>query len=430
MVWNGASWVVEDNTPVSLEGLTSTITTYQRTVEGVAFTADDGVVLPGFSAGSGHVYGTSEGGPAYDYVRDASIPDTAGSYHASNSLKDITFQGLTISGGVSVSDYSSSAVNSGIIFDGCTFLGDESLMADKSYVAVKMSADSKYFSNVTVTNCTFTDYFQAVYIQGVDGAVIANNDIDGTTHNAIALQSSTGNPAKGTVEISENFIKNTTDRAIRVGDASAAFKLNAVNNIMVNAGDPVGELFKAQNLAEGSEVALENNYWDGRTPDEAVANEPVRPSATGITGGSFRREIAAEYCAEGFSPVENADGTFGVCNHANTEVKGAVAATCTQEGYTGDTVCADCGKVLETGSAIAKTAHNFVDGKCTVCGEPDPDSAQEEQPTAPVDPDVPSVPTDETGSTEDTSQTGTVPRPAMTAIRFCGLPCSYCQPFA
>lgn len=40
--------------------------------------------------------------------------------------------------------------------------------------------------------------------------------------------------------------------------------------------------------------------------------------------------------------------------HANTRVEGAVDATCKDEGYTGDTYCADCGALVSRGSVIAK----------------------------------------------------------------------------
>ena len=48
-----------------------------------------------------------------------------------------------------------------------------------------------------------------------------------------------------------------------------------------------------------------------------------------------------------------------VCQHANKELRGAKAATCTAEGYTGDTYCKDCGEKLAEGSIIAKTSHSF-----------------------------------------------------------------------
>ena len=40
--------------------------------------------------------------------------------------------------------------------------------------------------------------------------------------------------------------------------------------------------------------------------------------------------------------------------HQNTEVRGAVAATQTQTGYSGDIYCTDCGKLVRMGATISK----------------------------------------------------------------------------
>ena len=61
------------------------------------------------------------------------------------------------------------------------------------------------------------------------------------------------------------------------------------------------------------------------------------------------------------------------CKHENTEVQGAVEATCTQEGYTGDTVCLDCDKTVKEGEAIPMLAHTetvegALEATCTLDG--------------------------------------------------------------
>ena len=53
------------------------------------------------------------------------------------------------------------------------------------------------------------------------------------------------------------------------------------------------------------------------------------------------------------------------CTHEHTSVTGAVAATCTTAGYTGDTVCEDCETVLETGSEIPALGHLWGDWTVT-----------------------------------------------------------------
>ena len=47
--------------------------------------------------------------------------------------------------------------------------------------------------------------------------------------------------------------------------------------------------------------------------------------------------------------------------HTNTTVEGYKAPTCTEDGYSGDTVCTDCGKVVSEGEVLPATGHEFGD---------------------------------------------------------------------
>ena len=69
-------------------------------------------------------------------------------------------------------------------------------------------------------------------------------------------------------------------------------------------------------------------------------------------------------------------GNFDPNNHTgNEEIRGAVEATCTTAGYTGDTYCKDCDALLSTGTVIPATGHTggtatcLRRAKCEVCGE-------------------------------------------------------------
>lgn len=62
-----------------------------------------------------------------------------------------------------------------------------------------------------------------------------------------------------------------------------------------------------------------------------------------------------------------------VGKHGEMELKNVKEASCTQEGYTGDKVCAVCGETIEQGQVLPKLSHIYKDGQCTVCGEADPD---------------------------------------------------------
>ena len=55
------------------------------------------------------------------------------------------------------------------------------------------------------------------------------------------------------------------------------------------------------------------------------------------------------------------------CEHTNTEVRNAAEATCTEDGYTGDTYCLSCGEKVAEGETIPATGHSF--GEWTVVEE-------------------------------------------------------------
>ena len=80
----------------------------------------------------------------------------------------------------------------------------------------------------------------------------------------------------------------------------------------------------------------------------------------------------------------------------DTQLVGAKAATCTEDGYTGDQVCKTCGETVKQGEVIPATGHSFQDGKCTVCGAEDPNH-QPEQPSQPEKPEQPENPGVKTG---------------------------------
>ena len=89
----------------------------------------------------------------------------------------------------------------------------------------------------------------------------------------------------------------------------------------------------------------------------------------------------------------------------DTQVVGTKDATCTQDGYTGDEVCKTCGETVKKGETIPATGHDYKDGKCTVCGATDPDyrpeqpenPGQPEKPEKPEQPENPGVKTGDSG---------------------------------
>ncbi|MGN0180771.1 MAG: dockerin type I repeat-containing protein, partial [Monoglobaceae bacterium] len=102
--------------------------------------------------------------------------------------------------------------------------------------------------------------------------------------------------------------------------------------------------------------------------------------AKGHSGGTANcaHKAVCDKCGEEY-------GELDANNHGETEVRNAKAATCTEEGYTGDTYCKGCGEKIAAGSVIAKAAHtidevaatpathalpgNIAYWECSVCGK-------------------------------------------------------------
>ena len=67
--------------------------------------------------------------------------------------------------------------------------------------------------------------------------------------------------------------------------------------------------------------------------------------------------------------------TVKTCNHSNTEVRNKKDATTSSEGYTGDTYCKDCGKLISGGSSIPKikqtvsVSHDYYDAEMKAFNE-------------------------------------------------------------
>ena len=83
------------------------------------------------------------------------------------------------------------------------------------------------------------------------------------------------------------------------------------------------------------------------------------------TAGTCQTEAEYYYSCAVCNLVEKDDnhtfmGAKDSDNHTGgTEIRGAKDATCTEEGYTGDTYCIGCGEKISAGIAIKMSAHNL-----------------------------------------------------------------------
>ena len=83
------------------------------------------------------------------------------------------------------------------------------------------------------------------------------------------------------------------------------------------------------------------------------------------------RTYTATVTLDGKNYTDTRTETLPSLGH-KTQLVGAKAATCTEDGYTGDEVCKTCGETVTKGEVVKATGHHYKDGKCTDCGEKDP----------------------------------------------------------
>lgn len=174
----------------------------------------------------------------------------------------------------------------------------------------------------------------------------------------------------------------TDDRANKeendgnIGDGSAI----SIVNRNYPGGIPSVNIKGGSFSSKNGEVVLAYTWSDSTKKHEEweKAAEHVE-----VSGGAYNKQVPVAYLAEGFGLNELPGGGYGVHEHVwsdkfesnkdghwhactkcdeKTEVVahvektvGAKKATCGEDGYTGDTVCADCGYVIKKGSVIPAT---------------------------------------------------------------------------
>ena len=93
---------------------------------------------------------------------------------------------------------------------------------------------------------------------------------------------------------------------------------------------------------------------------------PITPAKLHNADGSYTETKDAT----AGTTINYLDGVWGgkPCSHENTEIRNAKAATCTEDGYSGDTYCKDCNEKISGGEIIPALGHDW--GEWTVTTSP------------------------------------------------------------
>ena len=295
---------------------------YERTVENVTFTANEGVTVKNFEAdGGAHIYaGTA---PVYDYVRDTGSWVTEGScYFKRAILKNITFKGLTFKAKTDINTSESTTVYDGFTFKDCTF--DLGTTADGNQAIRYYNENNNgNVKNLVVEGCTFKTCSQGVYTMQVKGITVKDSTFTQTGHNAIAIQSQGGDKGPcnhGKVVITGNTFKNIGDRIIRFNNVGMGTTVTITGNTADgNSGkldEATGkrEIVKATTLPVNAadSITASGNNWGENTVVEGVFIDDYATKLGTEACPYSREQFAAMTRAEYSAAQERLGGTLYV----------------------------------------------------------------------------------------------------------------------
>ena len=183
---------------------------------------------------------------------------------------------------------------------------------------------------------------------------------------------------------------------------NAATDITAVPIAPAKLRNADGSYTETATVAAGDAINYVNGVWGGEEPVELTvtfdANEGTgtmetqtvtAKTDTALNKNTFTREgynfkewnTAADGTGTSYEDSATVNLTDNITlyaqwkdNHSLTEVINKKDATCTEDGYTGDTVCAVCAKEITKGEAISAKGHTevidaAVEATCTIPGK-------------------------------------------------------------
>lgn len=176
-------------------------------------------------------------------------------------------------------------------------------------------------------------------VTGADGNSLAGTwSFTGT--NIIPTVNNKGYQAVFTPDDTNNY--NTVTRTITV----------TVNKAAKAPNMPEAAMAPAHSTKKVGDITLPDGWsWQEADKDTALA-DGVAVTANAVYIGADKGNYETESVSITITRRE--------CDHTHTEIRNQREATCIQTGYTGDTYCTDCDKLLETGEELAALGHDYL----------------------------------------------------------------------
>ena len=254
---------------------------YVRSMSNVTLKAADGaaVTINGLVAFGGQVNNTKW--YSRDFVADREMPEAPAydnniSYWIGQKWSNITFEGLTFTGGVDIEAYGNKdTLIDNVKFDNCKF--SIAVNADKTY-CIRLNVDGNIAkaNNLVVTKCDFANGLTAVLTDGMPNVTVTGSTFSGLKGHAISpmMEYLPSAPGYGNITVTGNTFTNMTpakgDRVIlRMGDVGVGAVFTIQNNTATGC-DGLGNSIKVNSLADsGIAYNISENSWGGLTASDS-----------------------------------------------------------------------------------------------------------------------------------------------------------------
>ncbi len=267
---------------------------YVRNMSNVTIKAADGaaVTINGLVAFGGQVNSTKW--YSRDFVADRDMSATENnniSYWIGQNWSNITFKGLTFTGGVNIEAYGNDNTRiDNVKFENCKFSITDN-PSETYCIRLNVDGNVAKANNLVVEKCEFTNGLTAVLTDGMPNVTVTDSTFSGLARHAInpMMNYLPKAPGYGEITVTGNTFKNMSNAEkgtiLRMGDVGAGAVLTIKNNTATE-GITLANSVKVNSLADGITYNISGNNWrENLKFSEAFKNivdEPIPKPSTPI----------------------------------------------------------------------------------------------------------------------------------------------------
>ena len=264
---------------------------YCRPLNNVTIKAADNatVTINGLVAFGGQVNSTKW--YSKDFVADRVAEDNNTSYYINQKWNNITFEGLTFTGGVNIEAYQGNTLINNVKFDNCKFSITDN-PSETYCIRLNVDGNIAQANNLVVNKCEFTNGNTAVLTDGMPNVTVTDSTFSGLARHAInpMMNYLPKAPGYGEITVTGNTFKNMSNAEkgtiLRMGEVGAGAVLTIKNNTATE-GITLANSVKVNSLADsGITYDISGNNWGENLKfSEAFKNivdEPIPEPSTPI----------------------------------------------------------------------------------------------------------------------------------------------------